>query len=260
MIPLVPVLRELPFFAGVGDATLERLAARCVPRAVGASFGLFRAGDPCAGMYLVLDGRVRVYRTAPDGREQTLAVEGPGRPVAELPLFDGGPYPASAMTVVPSQLAFLPRAEFEHAFRSDPEVASAVVRALGLRLRHLVQLVETVAFRDVAARLAMNLADHADRTGVPGGDTVTLMRDRTQQQLATEVGTARASTPNSSRVNSMKSLRSSGSVLVHQILPAPFSRSSAQPSAVRYPIHRQNPVDVSAGMETGTTLPCIATP
>jgi CRP/FNR family transcriptional regulator len=187
------LLRAVPIFAQLSDAVLEGLGARCVPRAVGAGFVLFRAGEPCSGLYLVLEGQVRVFRTAPDGREQILTVEGPGRPVAELPLVDGGPYPASAVTAVPSRLLFLPRSEFEYAFRTDPDVAAAVVRALGARLRHFVQLLETVAFRDVAARLAMLLADYADRQGRVQGDTVTLDLDRTQEQLAAELGTARES-------------------------------------------------------------------
>lgn len=193
MGPLAAMLRDVPIFDGLGDAVLERLAARCVPRAVGERFMLFRAGERCAGLYIVLEGRVRIYRTAPDGREQTIAVEGPGRPVAELPLFDDGPYPASAITTVPSRLMFLPRGEFEHAFRTDPDVAASVVRALGVRLRHMVQLVETLAFRDVAARLAMLLADHAEQHGRVEGDAVLLDLERTQEELADEIGTARES-------------------------------------------------------------------
>lgn len=193
MSALATVFRDVPIFDGLGDAVLERLASRCVPRAVGAGFMLFRAGERCTGLYVVLEGRVRIYRTSPDGREQTLAVEGPGRPVAELPLFDGGPYPATAVTTAPSRLMFLPRGEFEHAFRTDPDVAASVVRALGVRLRHMVQLVETLAFRDVAARLAMLLADHAERRGQPEGDGVALDLERTQEELAAEIGTARES-------------------------------------------------------------------
>lgn len=193
MPTIVETLRELSFFAEVREDVLARLAARCVPRNVGTGFALFRSGDRCAGLYLVLEGQVRIFRSAGDGREQTLAVEGPGRPVAELPLFDGGPYPAHAVTVTPSRLAFLPREEFEHAFRTEPDVAAAIVRALGTRLRHLVQLVETVAFRDVAARLAMCLADYAEREGRPEGAHVALDLARTQEQLAMEIGTARES-------------------------------------------------------------------
>ena len=195
MSDLVALLGAVPIFAGRDAATLAALSARCVPRTVGAGVTLFRTGDRCNGLYLVLEGRVRIYRASPDGREQTLAVEGPGRPVAELPLVDGGEYPASAVTVTPSRLLFLPRAEFELAYRTNPDVAAAVVHALGRRLRHLVQLVETVAFRDVAARLAMWLADAADRTGTPEPDhpLVRLTLERTQDELATELGTARES-------------------------------------------------------------------
>jgi len=193
MSSLVAILQQIPIFAELEERVLAQLAARCVPRAVGEGFTLFRAGEPCAGLYVVLEGRVRVYRSSPDGREQTVAVEGPGRAVAELPLFDGGPYPASAVTMSPSRLVFLPRGEFEHAFRSDPDVAAAVVRALGGRLRHLVQLVETVAFRDVAARLAMRLADYADGNGTPESGGVAFLLERTQEELATEIGTARES-------------------------------------------------------------------
>lgn len=193
MPTIVEVLRGLPFFAEVREEVLVRLAGRCVPRNVDADFTLFRAGDRSAGLYLVLEGQVRIFRSSPDGREQTLAVEGPGRPVAELPLFDGGPYPAHATTVTPTRLAFLPREEFEYAFRTDPDVAAAIVRALGTRLRHLVQLVETVAFRDVAARLAMCLADYAEREGRAEGAHVVLDLARTQEQLAMEIGTARES-------------------------------------------------------------------
>jgi CRP-like cAMP-binding protein len=193
MTDVTALLRAVPIFSDLDARTLGTLAARCVPRTVGADFMLFRAGDRCNGLYLVLDGRVRVFRTAPDGREQTLTVEGPGRPVAELPLVDGGVYPASAMTTAPTRLMFLPRAEFLHAFQQDPAVATAVVQALGRRLRHMVQLVETVAFRDVAARLAMWLADHADRLGAADGSTVHVTLDRTQDELATELGTARES-------------------------------------------------------------------
>jgi CRP/FNR family transcriptional regulator len=194
MSEVIELLRGAPIFADLDQAVLTRLAERCVPRAVGVGFVLFRAGDACGGTYFVLEGRVRVFRTDSDGRHQTLAIEGPGRPVAELPLFDGGPYPASAETVAPSRLIYLPRAEFEYAFRTTPDLAVSVVRALGRRMRHLVQLIETIAFRDVAARLAMQLADHVDHRGTADAEgRMVLLLDRTQEELAAEIGTARES-------------------------------------------------------------------
>ena len=187
------LLRGLPLLADVDDAALARLAERCVTRSLSAGTLLFRAGDACRGLYVLAEGRVRIFRVNRDGREQVLHVEGPGRPVAELPLLDGGPYPASAMTLEPSVLAFLPREVFEALYRTNPDAAHAIIRALGKRLRHLVQLTETLAFRDVAARLALLLAGYAERQGEPGPDGVRLSLDRTQEELALEIGTARES-------------------------------------------------------------------
>ncbi|HEX5831728.1 MAG TPA: Crp/Fnr family transcriptional regulator [Gemmatimonadaceae bacterium] len=187
------LLRALPVFADLEEGAIARLAERCVPRQVSEGHVLFTTGERCRGLWVIASGRVRIYRTSPEGREQVLHVEGPGRPVAELPLFDGGTYPASAITLEPSCLVFLPRADFEHIYRSNADVAHAIIRGLGRRLRHLVQVTETLAFRDVAARLAMLLADYADRLGERAGEGVELVLDRTQEELSLEIGTARES-------------------------------------------------------------------
>jgi len=187
------LLRGLAIFADLDDGHLATLAGRSVGRSVGAGHVLFATGEECRGLYVIQSGRVRIYRTSPEGREQVLHVEGPGRPVAELPLFDGGHYPASAVTLEETRLVFLPRADFEQLYRTHPDVAHAIIRALGRRLRHLVQVTETLAFRDVAARLAMLLAGYAERVGAPTAAGVELTLDRTQEELSLEIGTARES-------------------------------------------------------------------
>ncbi|MFI5230581.1 MAG: Crp/Fnr family transcriptional regulator, partial [Gemmatimonadales bacterium] len=164
--PLIELLQRIPLFAELHDDALQQLARRCVTKSVPAGTVLFRTGEECRGLYMIDSGRVRIYRTDPEGREQVLHVEGPGRTVAELPMFDGGPYPASAITTENCQLAFLPLAAFECLYRNQPDIAHAIIRALGRRLRHLVHLTETLAFRDVAARLAMLLVGYAERAGV----------------------------------------------------------------------------------------------
>ncbi|MGH7649559.1 MAG: Crp/Fnr family transcriptional regulator [Gemmatimonadaceae bacterium] len=191
--PLVGLLRRIALFAEIGDDALAQLADRCVVRSVPPGHVLFTTGEACRGLYIIESGHVRILRIDPEGREQVLHVEGPGRTVAELPLFDGGPYPASALTTEASRLVFLPRAAFEYLYRTHPDVAQAVIRELGRRLRHLVHLTETLAFRDVAARLAMLLVGYARRAGesVDGGIAIDL--DRTQEELAHEIGTARES-------------------------------------------------------------------
>lgn len=202
------LLRHIPLFAELDEPAILRLVERCVARKVGAGHVLFTTGEECRGLYIIEAGRVRIYRTNPEGREQVLHIEGPGRPVAELPLFDGGPYPASAVTLEETRLVFLPRADFEFLYRTHPDIAQAIIRALGRRLRHLVHVTETLAFRDVAARLALLLVGYAERSGRHTPDGIELTLDRTQEELALEIGAARESVS-----RAMKQLRRKGLIL-----------------------------------------------
>ena len=187
---VVEVLRRLPLFAGLSDAAIGAIAERTVSRAVRRNEILFRKGEPCHGLYVVVEGEVQVYRSSPDGREQVLHVEGPGRPLAEVPLFDGGPYPASARALRDGRVLFLPRDAFQALYRENPEIADAVIRDLGRRLRRLVALVEKVTLLDVPARVAATIVEAAEGAGAfhDGGAFVL---PQTQEELARGLATTR---------------------------------------------------------------------
>lgn len=189
-IDATDVLKRLPLFAGLSDDAVRAVAARTVPRTLRSNAQLFRRGEACHGLYIVVEGRIQVYRASPDGREQVLHSEGPGKSVAELPLFDGGPYPASARALEDSRLLFLPRDAFQTLYHSNPEIADAVIRELGRRLRRLVGLVDKVTLKDVRARVAATLAEFAEAAGVfrNGG---TLVLRQTQEELARGLATTR---------------------------------------------------------------------
>lgn len=186
----VEVLRRLPLLEGVGEEALAAVAARTLLRTVPRNAMIFRAGEPCSGLHIVVDGRVQVFRSSPDGREQVLHVEGPGRPLAEVPLFDGGPYPASARALDDSRILFLPREEFQRLYRTHPEIADAVIRETGRRLRRLVQLVETVTLKSVHARVAAELVELARNAGALHDGGVFHL-PRTQEEMARSLATTR---------------------------------------------------------------------
>jgi len=190
MSEALAALRAHPLFAGVGEPALAEVASRALVRTLPRNALLFRRGERCHGLYIVLEGRIQVYRATRDGREQVLHVDGPGRAVAEVPLFDGGPYPASARALEDSRLLFLPRPAFQELYRRHPEIADAVIRDLGRRLRDLVALVETVTLRGVRARVAHALVELAEAEGAlrPGG---TFVVPRTQEELARQLATTR---------------------------------------------------------------------
>lgn len=187
------LLRQVRLFARFDQRALERLAERCGVRDYPAGSVLFTTGERCRGLYIIESGRVRIYRTSPAGRKQVLHSEGPGHAVAELPLLDGGPYPASAETETNSRLLFMPREDFEALYRDTPDVADAIIQGLAARLRHLVHVTETLAFRDVAARLALYLSDFASQHGRKTPEGIEIMLTQTREELSTELGTARES-------------------------------------------------------------------
>ena len=89
-------LAKVPIFSGLTESELGFLAQRTVPRHYSAGELVFGEGEPCSGLYVVESGNVRIFKSSPNGREQVLSIDGPGSSIAELPVFDGGAYPASA--------------------------------------------------------------------------------------------------------------------------------------------------------------------
>jgi len=143
-------------------------------------------------LYLLVRGRVEIYRSTADGREQVLHTETPIQSVAELPLFDGGEYPASGRTAEDSELYFLSLDDFQRLYREHPEIADAVIRNLGRRLRALVKVVEKISLRSVPGRVAKSLLESAERSrALVNGGSFALAR--TQSELAHELATTRES-------------------------------------------------------------------
>lgn len=154
----VEVLARCPLFAQLDDADLSTLARIARSRRYGAGEALFLAETPPAGLHVVAEGEVKVTILSPrSGREIVLTIERPCQTVAELPSFDGGPYPAHATAVVDTRTVFLEGAAFDAVLLERPTIARHLLRALGRRLRRLVTLVEQVSFQEVVHRLAGHL-------------------------------------------------------------------------------------------------------
>lgn len=174
-------LRAVPLLVQLTDATLADVV-QCV-RAVQCRAGqhIVYEGDAAPGMFIVLRGRVRLARTAPDGREQVLAMLAAGDHFSAEPLFVDGLSPVTARAMSAVELALLPSEQFLALIARHPDLALATLRALAGQVRELVTLVEDLAFRSVRARLARLLLAEA------AGGTLEL----TQQELAERAGTVR---------------------------------------------------------------------
>ena len=105
-------LAKVPIFSGLTESELGFLAQRTAPRHYSAGEMVFDEGEPCSGLYVVESGNVRIFKSSPNGREHVLSIDGPGSSIAELPVFDGGAYPASAAAVDAVTLLFVSKQEF----------------------------------------------------------------------------------------------------------------------------------------------------
>lgn len=183
-------LKKVPLFADLSETELTFLANHAVPRHYQPGELVFSEGDACAGLYVVESGSVKIFKSSPAGREQILAVETPGHTVAELPVFDGGKYPASVAAVNQTTLLFVSKQDFYTLCLEHPKVALKVLRAVGRRLRTLVGIIEELSFTTVRHRLVsllLRLAGEGRRLS----PVLEITLPATNQELAAQIGTVR---------------------------------------------------------------------
>jgi CRP/FNR family transcriptional regulator len=180
------ILPRIPLFAGLSREEIAELAERTLERRYAPGEVLFREGDPCYGFFVLGQGSVKIVKTSPTGREIMLAVESAPSSVAEIPMFDGGPYPAT-VTALDEVVAYLiSKQDFRKVCLARPEVALKVLAVVGRRLRQLVGIVERVSFGSVRQRLAQMLLDLVRAEGSNPAPF-----PFTHQELASRLGTVR---------------------------------------------------------------------
>ena len=189
--PPSATLRQVAMFSGLSDAEFGFLSSRAVERNFADAELVFSEGEPCAGLFVVQSGNVRIFKSSAAGREQVLSIEGPGSSIAELPVFDGGPYPASAMALGKTQLIFVAKQDFQALCLQHPQVALKVLRVVGSRLRRLVGIIEELSFTTVRGRLAALLVRLANSEGKKTKEGIEIQLPSNNQELAAQIGTVR---------------------------------------------------------------------
>lgn len=181
------LLHRIPLFQSLEPVELQALERVVGERRYEAGSVLFHEGEPCAGMFIVIAGRVKIFKISSSGREMTIAVETAPSTVAELPLFDGGAYPASVSAIDDVKALFVDKRDFIRLCRQHPDVALKILAAVGRRLRHLVLTIESMTFGSLRQRLARLLLETADAS--PSREIFPLTM--THQELASRLGTVR---------------------------------------------------------------------
>lgn len=184
MIQKGAALARSHLFHGCSPEALESLARAAEFRALDRGQMLFLAGEPARGLFVIVSGSIRAFRVNAKGREQTIHVESAGATLAEVPVFDDGVYPATAVAEEASEVLFLSKADVRRFLMANPAVALNALRVMAGRLRRHAELVDSLALKDVGQRLAQFLIEESRAQG-------TRDLDFSNQQLATRVGSVR---------------------------------------------------------------------
>ena len=184
-------LAKVPIFSGLTESELAFLAKRAVSRRYSAGESVFGEGEPCLGLYIIESGHVRIFKSSSSGREQVLSLDGPGSSIAEVPVFDGGVYPASATAVEDATLLFVDKQDFRALCLAHPQVGLKVLHVLGARLRRLVEIIEELSFTTVRHRLASYLLRLSQNSGKRTAEGTVVSLPVNNQELAAQIGTVR---------------------------------------------------------------------
>lgn len=185
------VLKNNPLFAVLDPEGAAALRSSLVEVGITKGQALFREGEPGDQMYVILDGKVKLGQTSPDGRESLLAVLGPGEMFGELSLFDPGVRASTATALTDAVVLGLSNEQLMPWLAGRPEVAAALLQALARRLRRTNEAMGDLVFSDVPGRVAKALMDLGEKFGTVTTDGLLVTHDMTQEELAQLVGASR---------------------------------------------------------------------
>ena len=182
---LTDQIAAIPLFQGLSRGEYEDLAMIVVDQVIRKGQTIFEEGDEGEGFYVVVSGRVKVFKLSPDGKEQILHIFGAGEPFGEAAVFAGEKFPANAEALEESRVFFFPRRAFVELIGQNPSLALNMLAVLSRRLRKLASLVEDLSLKEVPGRLAAYLLYWSE--GKKGDVEVQL--EVSKNQLASLLGT-----------------------------------------------------------------------
>ena len=151
------ILQSIPLFKGLTDSQATLMKEQFSQKTFQKNEIIFFEGDPAHGFFVVAEGKVKIYKLAPDGKEKILHIYGPGNPFGEVPVFSGGRFPANAMALTHSRFFYVSRDAFISAIKLHPSLALNMLGELSKRLREFTVQIENLALKEVPARLATYL-------------------------------------------------------------------------------------------------------
>jgi len=154
---IAKIIAGLPLFNGLSSRQLADVRDIAIDRQYQKGEFIFSEGDEGNGFYVIVTGRVEIYKASMDGKEKILHIFGPGEPFGEVPVFSGDRFPANARALAKSHLLFFPRQAFLNLIAANPALALQMMAVLSLRLRQFTVQIEHLTLKEVPGRLAAYL-------------------------------------------------------------------------------------------------------
>jgi CRP/FNR family transcriptional regulator, dissimilatory nitrate respiration regulator len=156
-VNMIEAIARIPLFEGLPADQLEDLVMILTDQVFRKGEIIFSEGEEGNGFYVVIQGRAKVYKLSPDGKEQILHIFGPGEPFGEVPVFTGQKFPAHAEAMEESRVFFFPKHSFVNLIKQNPGLALNMLGILSKRLRRFTALIDDLSLKEVPGRLAAHL-------------------------------------------------------------------------------------------------------
>lgn len=185
------VLARSGIVQGVEPDAVTALSAQLKPVDFPKGHTIFVEGEPGDRLFIIVSGKVKIVRSAADGRENLLTVMGPSDMFGELAIFDPGPRTSSVTTITQVRAVSMDREALKTWIAGRPEIAEQLLRVLARRLRRTNDNLGDLIFTDVPGRVAKQLLQLVQRFGAQEGNALRVTHDLTQEEIAQLVGASR---------------------------------------------------------------------
>jgi len=185
------LLTGIELFAEMNAEEIDDLAGLAQIKKLDKDSTIFHAGDLADAVFVVASGRVKVVITSSDGKEFILTVLGAGQVFGEMALLESAPRSASVVTLSAVEVLVISRSDFQRLLDSNPRISQRLMAILSRRLRRANTKMESLAYMDVAGRLARYLLDLARDHGQRLGNGWVVVRRPTHSDIAHSIGTSR---------------------------------------------------------------------
>jgi CRP/FNR family transcriptional regulator len=185
----IDLLRRCPLFAGLKEEDLKRIRAIASLKKVGKKEILFSDGEEARGFYVILSGKIKLYKVSAEGKEQILHIVSAPDAFAEAALFLEGSYPAFAEALTDCQLLFFPKRNFIQLIEKNPQLSINMIVTLSHYLKRFASLIEELSLKEVSSRVAKYLIDLQMKLTKEGKSPKEVELDLSKTQLALKLGT-----------------------------------------------------------------------